>query len=95
MKTQQRILDQDGKIIIHQRHDVTGMLGLTAAMRNESRGDLGKENKLAANVPMKLFYEWAKKWGVNYNDSDAMQDVLARELNDSNNAHLRVWTGDF
>jgi hypothetical protein len=30
---------------------------------------------------------------VNPNDSHAMREVVARELNDSNNAHLRVWEG--
>jgi hypothetical protein len=44
---------------------------------------------------MKVWAEWAKKWGVNPNDAAAMREVVARELNSSDNAHLRVWEGRY
>jgi hypothetical protein len=44
---------------------------------------------------MKVWAEWAKKWGVNPNDTAAMREVVAREMNSSDNAHLRVWEGKY
>ena len=52
-------------------------------------------SKLVGLIPMKLWAEWAKKWGVNANDTAAMRDVVAREMNNSDNVHLRVWEGRY
>ena len=42
-----------------------------------------------------MWAEWAKKWGVSPNDTTAMREVVARELNNSDNSHLRVWEGRY
>jgi len=57
--------------------------------------DGGGDNKIVGLIPMKMFYEWAKKWGVDHKDGPAMEEVVAREMMDSDNAHLRVWGGKF
>ena len=54
-----------------------------------------KESKLVGVIPVKMWTEWAKKWGVKPNDHEAMKDVVARELADPDNAAFRVWEGKF
>ena len=84
---------QDGQIVQQQTHDYTPVLDRNKALRSAGRVGLGKESYLAANIPMKQWHEWAKKHGVSPSDNHAMREVVIKELNDSNNAHFRVWEG--
>lgn len=87
--------DNDKRMVVQETHDFTPVVEKAKALKSAGVGDLGKENKLVGLVPMKMWHEWAKKWGVKASDTDAMKKVLARELMDSDNAHLRVWDGNF
>jgi len=94
MKIAEKAFAQDGKLIIQQTHDFNPTLKAAQTLR--SNGLVGdQEKKLLGLVPLKLWAEWGKKWGVNPNDTKAMREVVARELNNSDNAHLRVWEGTF
>ncbi len=93
-KMSERIFEEDGKLVVQQTHDFTPILEKAKALRSAGAGHLG-ESKLVGVIPMKLWAEWAKKWGVNPNDSNAMREVVAREMNNSDNAHLRVWEGRY
>ena len=94
-KIAEKWFDQDGKLVIQEAHDFQRVLDRNQAMRSAQLDQFGGENKLVANVPKKMLHEWAKKWGVKMHDARAMADVIAKELNDSNNAHLRVWEGRY
>jgi len=94
MKINEQITLEDDKLIVKQTHDWNPILERAKALKSAGADGLG-EAKLVGLVPMKLWAEWAKKWGVNPNDSHAMREVVARELNDSNNSHLRVWEGRY
>lgn len=85
---------QDHRLIVQETHDFTPVLEKAKALRNAGRESFG-ESKLVGMVPMKIWHEWAKKHGVKPSDNAAMKEVVARELNDSDNAHLRVWEGKF
>ena len=93
-KIAERVFEEDGKLIVRETHDFNPILEKAKALRGAGAEDLG-EAKLVGLIPMKLWAEWAKKWGVNPNDSHAMREVVAREMNDSDNAHLRVWEGRY
>jgi hypothetical protein len=93
-KIAERVFEEDGKLIVQETHDFNPILEKAKALRSAGADALG-ESKLVGLVPMKMWHEWAKKWGVNPNDSHAMREVVAREMNDSNNAHLRVWQGKY
>jgi hypothetical protein len=87
--------DEDNeKIIIEQKHDYTPILNKTAQMRSDGATDFG-ESKLVGVIPMKMWAEWAKKWGVKPSDTNGMKEVVARELADPDNAAFRVWGGKF
>ena len=94
MKIAERIFEEDGKLIVQETHDYNPTLKAANDLRSVGADRLG-ESRLVGLIPMKLWVEWGKKWGVNPNDSAAMREVVARELNDSDNAHLRVWKGKY
>jgi hypothetical protein len=93
-KIAEQMFEEDGKIVVKQTHDFNPVLEKAKMLRNAGAGHLG-ESKLVGLVPMKVWAEWAKKWGVNPNDTAAMREVVAREMNSSDNAHLRVWEGKY
>jgi hypothetical protein len=93
-KIAERMFEEDGKIIVRQTHDFSPVLERAKALKSAGADSFG-ESKLVGLVPMKVWAEWAKKWGVNPNDTAAMREVVAREMNSSDNAHLRVWEGRY
>jgi hypothetical protein len=82
------------RLVIKQTHDFNPVLDMAKELRLSKRDGFG-ESKLVGLIPMKLWAEWAKKWGVNAGDHAAMRDVVSREMNNSDNAHLRVWQGKY
>lgn len=94
MKINETIKIEDNKVIVQQTHDWNPVLEKAKALKDAGLESAG-ESKLVGLVPMKMWAEWAKKWGVNPNDTTAMREVVARELNDSDNSHLRVWEGKY
>tara|TARA_R110000868_G_scaffold266297_1_gene525347 strand:- start:960 stop:1256 length:297 start_codon:yes stop_codon:yes gene_type:complete len=87
--------DMAGKMIVQETHDFTSTLETAKTLKSHGLNNFGNDNKLVGVVPAKMFEIWAKKWGVSMSDSKAMESVVARELMDSDNAHLRVWDGRF
>ena len=87
--------DNDKKMVVQEQHDFTPVMERAKSLKSAGLDGLGNDNKLVGLVPMKMWHEWAKKWGVNPGDSAAMREVVARELQDRDNAHLRVWEGTF
>ena len=94
MKIKEQIKFEDDKLIVQQTHDWNPVLEKAKALKDAGLESAG-ESKLVGLVPMKMWAEWAKKWGVNPNDTAAMREVVARELNSSDNSHLRVWEGRY
>lgn len=86
--------NNDRTMIVQETHDFTPVLERAKALRSAGKTDFG-ENKLVGVVPMAMWAEWAKKHGVKPSDTEAMKEVVAREMNDSDNAHLRVWEGRY
>jgi hypothetical protein len=93
-KIAEQMFEEDGKIVVKQTHDFSPVLERAKALKSAGADSFG-ESKLVGLVPMKVWAEWAKKWGVNPNDTAAMREVVAREMNSSDNAHLRVWEGKY
>lgn len=94
MKINETIKFEDDKLIVQQTHNWNPVLEKAKALKDAGLESAG-ESKLVGLVPMKMWAEWAKKWGVDPNDATAMREVVARELNDSDNSHLRVWEGKY
>ena len=94
MKLAEQVTVDGNRLVVKQTHDWNPTLNAAKALRLNAKTDFG-ESKLAALVPMKLWHEWAKSAGVRPDDHEAMADVVARNLNDPDYAHLRVWEGKF
>ena len=82
------------KEIIKAIGEIKSLNKKTAQMRSDGATDFG-ESKLVGVIPMKMWAEWAKKWGVKPSDTNGMKEVVARELADPDNAAFRVWGGKF
>lgn len=87
--------NNDKTMVVQETHDFTPILNQTQALRSAGVDGLGKDNKLVARVPMAMMKIWAKKWGVSMSDTKAMQEVLKKELLNSENSQFRVWGGTF
>jgi hypothetical protein len=84
---------EDGKVLVQQTHDFTPVAELSKKMQAEGLDRMG-ESRLVANIPMKMWAEWAKKHGVRADDHGAMREVVHKELTNPENAHFRVWNGN-
>jgi hypothetical protein len=84
---------EDGKVIVQQTHDFTPIAEKSKAMQSAGLGRMG-ESMLVANIPMKMWAEWAKKHGVRVDDHGAMKEVVHKELMNPDNASFRVWNGN-
>ena len=93
MKLSEKLTVEDGKVIVQQTHDWTPIAERSKAMQSAGMDQMG-ESRLVANIPMKLWAEWAKKHGVRVDDHAAMREVLHKELMNPDNAHFRVWNGN-
>lgn len=94
-KIKEQVHWDEGKMIVQETHDFTPVMDRAKALKSAGVDGLGKDNKLVGLVPMKMWHEWAKKHGVKPSDTAAMREVVARELMDRDNSHLRVWEGTF
>lgn len=93
-KIAERIHEDGRKLIVQETHDFNPILERAKALKSAGLDSLG-ESKLVGLVPMKMWAEWAKKHGVKASDNAAMREVVAKELADRDNAHLRVWEGRY
>ena len=93
MKLSEQTTVEDGKLIVKQAHDWTAIAERSKAMQLAGMGQTG-ENRLVANIPMKLWAEWAKKHGVRVDDHAAMREVLHKDLMNPDNSQFRVWNGN-
>lgn len=93
-KIGEKVFEQDGKLVVQEKHDFSIVAERAKALASSGLTG-GGDNRLVGLVPMKLWHEWAKKWGVKPSDTKAMREVVARELADRDNAQFRVWGGTF
>jgi hypothetical protein len=93
MKLSEKVTEQDGKLVVQQTHDWTPVAEKSKAMQSAQMWNMG-ESRLLANIPMKMWAEWAKKHGVRADDHGAMKEIVHKELMNPDNAHFRVWSGN-
>lgn len=93
-KIGQEVFLDENKLIVKETHNYNPVLERANQLRSHGMDSFG-ESKLVGVIPMKLWAEWAKKWGVRPDDKEGMKDVLARELMNPDNSQFRVWGGRF
>lgn len=93
MKLSEQVKFEDERMVVQQTHDWTPIADLSRSMQSAGAWNFG-ESRLVANIPMKLWAEWAKRHGVRADDHGAMREVLHKELMNPDNAAFRVWDGN-
>lgn len=84
----------DGKLIVHQQHDISGQMRRVEAMREVNVAPLA-ESVCLGSVPAVIVNEWLKEAGVTWDDTEAAREVLMRKLRDGDWAKFRVYEGRF
>ena len=92
MKIAQTMEVQNDQLIVKKTFDANPTLDRVRQMR-EIDQPTGSDYKIIGEIPMFVYLTWAKKHGVSPDDHAAMREVMVREMNNSDNAHLRVWKG--
>ena len=87
--------ESEQKMVVQETHNFQAVAEKAKALKSAGAGDLGSDNRLVGLVPMKMWHEWAKKWGVKPGDTQAMKEVLKKELLNSDNSQFRVWDGTY
>jgi hypothetical protein len=92
-QVQDRLHVIDGNLVVQRGQDCEGVL--ESAKHRRLNGLTGTRDEAhVARIPKILLEKWSNDEGVRMDDP-AFDDVLARKLNDSEYAHLRVWEGRF
>lgn len=94
MKISEKVWADGNRLNILTTHDWTPILDNVKKLR-ELEGPTFGAGRLVAEIPMELWHQWAKDAGVRPNDHEAMKEVVARQLNNPDYAHFRVWGGTF
>ena len=95
MKIGERVLDDDGKIIVQQTHDFTPYVRQVRQARDLTNGGRVGESRHVGRIPTKLLTIWLKEAGVSWTDTNAVQDVIRRKLMSGEFSALRNWEGNF
>lgn len=92
MLLRERNFTDDGKLITEKVQAVDPYLERAAAAREIGQAPVS-DSWHVATLPAFLVVEWAREAGVSLDDTDAMNDLLARKINDSDFAAFRVKEG--
>lgn len=92
MKVGERLLDDDGKVIVQTAHDLTPSFEHVRQLRD--RGPDFGESKIIASVPAAVVFDWLKEAGVRPDDP-AAKDVIKRKLLSGDVSKFRVWEGTY
>jgi hypothetical protein len=87
---------QSGKIIHKKTHDYTPELNRAKVLR-EAIGEeqKGADKKLVGTIPLALIGEWIKEAGIEWSDTDAVQEVMKRKILSGEFDQFRVWKGKY
>ena len=94
MKIAEKYQFQDDKLLIKKTHSATPALNAARQLRDAGKQSVG-DSKVIGVVPFAMWVMWAKMHGVDPADSDAMREVVDREMQNPDNKKLRIWEGTY
>lgn len=94
MKVNQSVHVDGENLIFKTTHSADSALHRARVMRDAGKQNMG-ESKAVAVVPAALLFKWAKDAGVDITDSQAMREVVDKQLACSDNRQFRVWDGTY
>ena len=89
----QKITFEGDDMVIRNTYDATAALQDAAYARENSANSFGSDYKHVGNIDASMVTNWLKQAGKTWADTDAVEDVIKRNLQNGEFAKLRVWDG--
>lgn len=86
--------EMTGQLVMKEQHNFHAVAEKAKSLKSAGLDTLG-ESKLVGVIPMKMWHEWAKKHGVKVSDTEAMKEVVHKEMMNPDNSQFRVWDGKY
>lgn len=96
MKRSERFVDLGGsKFGIVTEYDNAPYLERNQKLRSMGvgKGDVLSDSWYVGDIPMHLLAQWMKEESVSWEDSESMQKLIIKKLNDPNFKKLRIVEG--
>ena len=82
-------------MVVKKTFDASYMLNDAKHARETTANSFGSDYKHVGNVDLGLLSVWLKEAGVEWNDTEAVKDVIKRKLMSNEFQALRVWEGAY
>tara|TARA_R110001592_G_scaffold29099_1_gene105899 strand:+ start:208 stop:504 length:297 start_codon:yes stop_codon:yes gene_type:complete len=89
----QKITFEGDDMVIKNTYDATAALQDVAYARENSANSFGSDYKHVGNIDPSMVTNWLKQAGVSWSDTQGVEDVIKRNLQNGEFAKLRVWDG--
>ena len=80
-------------LVIKKTFDASHMLNDAKHARETTQNSFGSDYKHVGNVDMGLLSIWLKEAGVSWEDTEAVKDVIKKNMMSNEFQALRVWEG--
>jgi len=80
-------------MVIKNTYDATAALQDAEFARENSANSFGSDYKHVGNIDPSMVTNWLKQAGVSWSDTQGVEDVIKRNLQNGEFAKLRVWDG--
>lgn len=94
-KLSEKYIFEDDKLLIKKTFDASHMLNDAKQARELTENSFGSDYKHVGNVDMGLLGLWLKEAGVAWTDTEAVKDVIKKNLMSGEFSALRVWDGSY
>ena len=82
-------------VIVKRTFDADVMLKDTEYGRQVANNKFGSDYKYLGNIDMNLVGNWLKEAGVQWHDTNAVNEVINRKLMSGEFSKLRAWEGNW
>ena len=89
----QKITFEGDDMVIKNTYDATAALQDAAYARENSANSFGSDYKHVGNIDPSMVTNWLKQAGVSWSDTQGVEDVIKRNLQNGEFAKLRAWDG--
>jgi hypothetical protein len=89
----QKITFEGDDMVIKNTYDATAALQDAAYARENSANSFGSDYKHIGNIDPSMVTNWLKQAGVSWSDTQGVEDVIKRNLQNGEFAKLRAWDG--
>ena len=94
-KISEKFSFEDDKLLIKKTFDASHMLNDAQHARETTQNSFGSDYKHVGNVDLGLLGVWLKEAGVSWDDTEAMKEVIKRNMLSNEFSALRVWEGTY